>query len=178
MSEIFLCGDHHFFHNNIIKFADANGNRYRPFDTILEMHETLVDRHNKVVSKRDSVYFLGDVSFKSEGLKFLNEMNGNKILILGNHDTFPIGEYKKYFSSIHGVIRKHDCVLSHVPLHPSQLDRWRVNIHGHLHSEIVKHISGAIDLRYYNVSMENINFTPVSFDIIKQERAELLQVNK
>lgn len=175
MSELFYCSDQHFYHNNVIKFCDQNGDRYRPFDTIDDMHETIVSNHNSVVGKRDTVYFLGDLTFKRQGFKFLNEMNGNKILILGNHDTFPLEEYKLYFSSIHSVLKKHNCVLTHVPVHPSQVDsRWKLNIHGHLHSLFVLNDKGEEDEKYYNVSMEVTGLTPVPFSLITEQRYEVL----
>lgn len=167
MAEVFFCGDHHFGHNNIIKFTDKNGNRYRPFDTLQEMHETIIHRHNSVVGVNDIVYFLGDVTFNKKYLPLLQEMNGEKYLVKGNHDCFYPSVYLKYFKDLYGVIKKHDFVLTHVPVHPSQLDRWKLNIHGHLHADMIM-IDGVPDTRYYNVSMEAIDFTPVNLDIIKQ----------
>jgi calcineurin-like phosphoesterase family protein len=167
MAEVFFCGDHHFGHNNIIKFTDKNGNRYRPFDTLQEMHETIIHRHNSVVGVNDIVYFLGDVTFNKKYLPLLEEMNGEKYLVKGNHDCFYPSVYLKYFKDLYGVIKKHDFVLTHVPVHPSQLDRWKLNIHGHLHADMIM-IDGVPDARYYNVSMEAIDFTPVNLDIIKQ----------
>lgn len=177
MSEIFYSSDQHFFHSNVIKFADETGNRYRPFDSIEEMHETIIDNHNRLVSKRDITYFLGDVSFNRKGLPLLSRMNGQKVLILGNHDTFELSEYLKYFSSIHAILKKHNCVLTHVPVHPSQLDsRWKLNIHGHLHSQTVMTLDNLPDERYYNVSIEVTNATPVPFDVIKEQRKKLLDL--
>jgi calcineurin-like phosphoesterase family protein len=167
MSEVFFCSDHHFGHNNIIKFTDKSGNKIRPFDSIEQMHETIIPNHNSVVGKNDIVYFLGDVTFNKKYLPLLNEMNGEKYLVKGNHDCFNATTYLEYFKDIYGVIKKYDFVLTHVPIHPSQLDRWKLNIHGHLHKDIVL-LDNVPDKRYYNVSMEAINCTPVSLDTIKQ----------
>ena len=167
MSEVFFCSDHHFGHNNIIKFTDKSGNKIRPFDSIEQMHETIIPNHNSVVGKNDIVYFLGDVTFNKKYLPLLNEMNGEKYLVKGNHDCFNATTYLEYFKDIYGVIKKYDFVLTHVPIHPSQLDRWKLNVHGHLHKDIVL-LDNVPDARYYNVSMEAINCTPVSLDTIKQ----------
>ena len=43
MSEVFFCGDHHFGHNNVIKFADKLGNKIRPFDSIEQMRAAILD---------------------------------------------------------------------------------------------------------------------------------------
>ena len=58
--------------------------------------------------------------------------------------------------------------MSHVPVHPSQLDRWKLNVHGHLHAETVM-LGDIPDSRYYNVSMEAIDFTPVHLSVITNE---------
>lgn len=173
MSGIFIASDHHFGHSNIIKFEDKAGNRYRPFDSLTEMHETIIHRHNAVVTKRDVVYFLGDVSFNKKYLPLLNEMNGIKYLVKGNHDCFDVSEYLNYFKDIYGVIKKHDVVMSHVPLHPDMLDRWKLNVHGHTHADTVLDETGQPDLRYFNVSMENIDCRPISIDKIKCIRSEI-----
>lgn len=171
MSELFFAADHHFCHGAVITFTDKNGNKYRDFPDIDTMHQHIITKHNSVVGKNDTVYFLGDVSFSPEGLEFLNEMNGVKHLIMGNHDKFDSHLYLKYFKSIHGGFKKHNIFMSHIPIHPSQLNTsrgWACNIHGHLHADRIKHKSETLDLRYYNVSMECIDFTPVRFDTIKQ----------
>lgn len=168
MSEVFFCADHHFGHKNIIKFTDSHGNRYRPFESIEEMHEVIIARHNSVVGKNDVVYFLGDITFNPKYLCFLNEMNGEKYLVKGNHDSFSAYTYLKYFKDIQGVVKKYDFVMSHVPVHPSQMDRWKMNVHGHLHAETIM-LGDEPDLRYYNVSMEAIDFTPVHLSVITNE---------
>lgn len=173
MSEIFLCSDHHFGHANIIKFADVDGNRYRPFESLTEMHETIIHRHNSIVTKHDVVYFLGDVSFNKKYLPLLNDMNGTKYLVKGNHDCFDASEYLNYFKDIYGVIKKHDIVMSHVPLHPYMLDRWKLNVHGHTHADKVLGETGSEDLRYFNVSMENLDCRPISIGEIKKIRSKI-----
>lgn len=174
MSEIFLCSDHHFGHANIIKFEDEAGIRHRPFESLTEMHETIIHRHNSVVTKRDVVYFVGDVSFNKKYLPLLNEMNGkHKYLVKGNHDCFGASEYLKYFNDIYGVIKKHDVVITHVPIHPDSLDRWKLNCHGHLHNDKILDPNGLEDPRYYNVSMENIDYRPISIDEIKCIRSKI-----
>lgn len=77
---------------------------------------------------------------------------------MGNHDHYPIEKYARYFSQIYGAAKYRDCIFSHVPVHPSQLRRFKANIHGHLHS---KELS---EDRYINVSAERINLTPILLD--------------
>lgn len=87
MSNIFLTSDLHFGHYNSIPFTN------RPWKTVEEMDEGLINNWNSVVSSRDSVYVLGDFSFhrnQNENLSIFNRLNGNKYLIAGNHDSKPI----------------------------------------------------------------------------------------
>ena len=82
MSKIFITSDTHFSHKNIIKYCN------RPFSSVEEMNSVLTDNWNSIVSKDDLVIHLGDFSFGRtiESIKnHLDKLNGNKILILGNH---------------------------------------------------------------------------------------------
>lgn len=80
----FLTSDLHFGHRNIIKIGKG-----RPFSTIEEHDKALIDNWNSVVKPGDLVYVLGDVSIETtveEIRKPLSQLQGQKILILGNHD--------------------------------------------------------------------------------------------
>ena len=132
--DIWFTSDHHFGHKNIIEFEPY----HRPFTSLDEMHETLVERWNKVVKPKDRVYHLGDFAFNQYGLSFARRLHGDKRLILGNHDKLPTADYLQYFSKLHGIIYWQGCILSHVPVHTNQCGaRWLLNVHGHLHSKRV-----------------------------------------
>jgi len=72
----------HFRHKNIIEYNN------RPFDTIQEHDNVLIDNWNSVVDKNDIVYFLGDYAFTDHygALELSRQLNGEKHLIRGNHD--------------------------------------------------------------------------------------------
>lgn len=72
---VFLISDTHFGHANIIKYAG------RPFDSVEEMNEAMVDNWNSVVKQGDKVYHLGDVTMNSKSLDILSRLNGRKVLI-------------------------------------------------------------------------------------------------
>lgn len=158
----FTIADLHFFHKNIITFMDETGNKLRDFESILEHDETLIANWNKVVSPTDKVYVLGDVAINKKGLPLLSRLNGikNSSLIAGNHDIFGTDEYLRYFKAVRGsrVFREPKFIMTHIPVHESELDRFKINVHGHLHNKIVP------DDRYICVSAEHTNFTPLSFD--------------
>jgi calcineurin-like phosphoesterase family protein len=156
MSETWLIGDTHLRHDKIIR-DDFEG-KYRPFQTIEEHDEALIERWNKTVGPRDIVWHLGDVAFSKEGLALVGRMNGIKNLVLGNHDQFDMYEYMKYFAHIVGAIKMHKYILTHVPIHPSQFYRFKGNIHGHLHSEKLD------DPRYICVSAEHTGLAPILFE--------------
>jgi len=75
--------DLHFFHKNICKYTDRN------LVTTAEQHDQwLIDLWNSQVNKGDLVYVLGDVSFGKldQTIKILSQLNGQIIVIKGNHD--------------------------------------------------------------------------------------------
>jgi len=79
MTKIYFTADTHFDHENII------GHCNRPFKNVGQMNHALISNWNKVVQKKDIVFFLGDLSFNNDD-EFLKKLNGNIIHIKGNHD--------------------------------------------------------------------------------------------
>lgn len=78
---IYFTSDHHFFHNNVIRYCD------RPYETVEQMNIDLVQKWNSVVGHEDIVYYLGDFSLAFRPVEiFSRQLNGHKKLIPGNHD--------------------------------------------------------------------------------------------
>lgn len=171
MSNIFLCSDHHFGHSNILTFTNSDGTRLRNFSNIDEHDEYIIAQHNSVVRPTDKVYFLGDLALsKQKHLDKVGRMNGEKILIKGNHDIGKISQYMQYFKDVRGTHQFSGVILSHIPIHPGSLGRWGVNIHGHTHANVVVLPDGTPDPRYACVSMEQLdNYIPISLEQIKQK---------
>lgn len=159
MSKTFVISDTHFGHSNILKFESF----YRPFETIAEHDEWLVKKWNEVVTTKDTVYHLGDVLFGKHSFSILPRLHGNKKLVMGNHDMYPISEYAKHFTKIMPYATLSGCILSHIPVHPQQLYRYKLNIHGHLHSNSID------DPRYKCVSVEHTDLRPVDLQQILDE---------
>lgn len=166
MSNSFIISDTHFLHKNSWeKFKNSKGTSLRPFTSTEEMDETMVENWNKVVRPGDHVYHLGDVAISKKGLQFISRLNGKKRLIAGNHDIFANEDYfKAGFQKIAGVrVFVDQFILSHIPLHPECVsERFKYNVHGHLHQN---HLN---DPKYLCVSVEQINYTPISFDEVKE----------
>jgi calcineurin-like phosphoesterase family protein len=150
------------------------------------MDEEMVRRWNDTVRPKDKVYHLGDVVINRKALKILGLLNGEKVLIKGNHDIFKLQDYTPFFKDVRGYHVMNGMILSHIPLHPSALYRFGTNIHGHTHSNrVMKTVSvektspydprpftvqeEVIDPRYYCVCVEQTDFRPILFeDAIKK----------
>lgn len=176
MHDIWFTSDTHFGHKNIIEFE----HNARPFATIQEMHEAMIERWNNVVKPKDLVYHLGDVVFGKGYLPIMDRLNGRKRLVMGNHDQYESKVYLQYFEKLYGCKFWERCVLTHMPVHPNGLGaRWLLNVHGHLHSRNVTKefrkesfegfsAEGWLpDPNYFNVSVEQNNLTPIHADIIR-----------
>ena len=177
MSNRFVISDTHFGHTNSWeKFKLPNGDPLRPFTSTEEMDETMVERWNAVVRPQDTVYHLGDVVINKKSLHHVNRLNGKKRLVRGNHDIFRDTDYRDSgFESLYGVrVFVDQFILSHIPLHPDCVtERFRVNVHGHLHANRVMKSYDfndnppQIDPRYISACVELNDYTPISFDEIE-----------
>lgn len=155
---VFLTSDHHFGHRNVLTYCD------RPFSSIDEMNEVLVQLWNETVRPQDHVYHLGDVSMGKRGFQWTKQLHGRKILIKGNHDLLKPQIYLEVFKDIRAYKELNNYLLSHIPVHPSQKYRYAGNIHGHIHNYDVRFENGEIDPWYYNVSVEKTDYKPIIFE--------------
>lgn len=180
----FIISDTHFGHANALTFLRADGNPLRPFKSVEDMDETIVQNWNSIVRPKDKVIHLGDVVINKKSLPILHRLNGEKKLIMGNHDNADMSVYAEYFYDVKAYREFDSCVMSHVPIHTSSLERWSANIHGHLHSNFVMHADQYGNIvrnhRYFNVSVDcdDMNFFPKSWDDIKKtlrDRGVVLQ---
>ena len=181
MPSVFLVSDTHFGHSGVCRFTRNDGvTKLRPWDDPAEMDEEMVRRWNDRVRPGDKVYHLGDVVINRKALPILNRLNGDKVLIRGNHDIFKDEDYTPYFRSLRGYHVMNGMILSHIPLHPESLGRFGVNIHGHTHANRVMlpgfngKVTDIVDVRYHCVCVEQTpDFAPILFeDVIKRIRDE------
>lgn len=155
MSRIFFTGCTHFDHANIIRLAK------RPFQDVQEMNAEMVRLWNETVGHGDTVFHLGDFAFDKAGI-WRDRLNGQKVLIEGNHDKNRAKPDHKYLEIEVGG-RK--VVLFHYPIEEwNGFYRGAVHVHCHTHSPI--RVTGK---NRVNVSVEAWDYTPVSFDQILAE---------
>ena len=177
---IWFTSDLHFGHKNILKFCK------RPWDTVEEMDEGLIQNWNRVVGKDDLVFNLGDFAFATNGRwkELLNQLNGHHYLILGNHDVvrWPGDKTMELFEGVsHQMILKIDgrtVYLNHYP-YLCFGGAWRkleyavYQLFGHVHSG--PNCNGADTDRLinlfpyqYDVGVDNNNYTPVSWQQVQE----------
>lgn len=167
MPNIFFASDHHLGHANILTFKRSDGTPLREFKHIDEHDQYIIEQHNRRVRPCDKTYFLGDVVMSHKHLYKLDMMHGEKILIKGNHDIHKLSQYTPFFKDIRGSHQMDGVIMTHIPIHPDSLSRWRINIHGHLHYQRVM-LNKRPDARYHNVSMECLDdYTPISLEELK-----------
>ena len=85
MGKVYFTGDLHFGHENVLAFDN------RPFKTVEEMDAELIRRWNNKGGKGDLTYVLGDMIWKArndDAPELIKSLNGQIILIKGNHDRF------------------------------------------------------------------------------------------
>lgn len=147
MGEVYIISDLHLGHKTVSEL--------RGFSSVEEHDRAIIDRWNEVVTnKKDVVWVLGDVLFRSPTFDKLRELRGIKKLVLGNHDVFPLERYQQHFQKVYGLFEYDKCLLTHIPVSVTQFARYRLNIHGHMHARNMS------DPRYVNVSAEQNDLRP------------------
>jgi calcineurin-like phosphoesterase family protein len=164
----FLTSDTHYGHKNIITFSN------RPWTTVDEMDEGLIANYNEIVRPRDTCYFLGDISFYQDFDKtasIINQLNGNKILIYGNHDWKFRKDYPKCFTSCWDYFElrrgRSLVVMSHYPmLHWNKGHHGSLMLHGHSHGSANAENAGR---NRYDVGVDNNDWKPVEIGFIVEK---------
>ena len=191
MPAVFLVSDTHFGHAGVCRFTCDDGvTKIRPWTDPDEMDEEMVKRWNERVRPNDKVYHLGDVVINRKALGIMRRLNGDKVLIRGNHDIFRDEEYREHFRELRAYHVMNGMILSHIPIHPESLSRFGTNIHGHTHQRRVmktveveraskydprpfRIMEQVIDTRYHCVCVEQTDFAPILFeDVIKRIKEE------
>jgi len=135
---IYFTSDTHFNHKRILEYCD------RPFDTVSDMNEALIKEWNNTVTDEDIIYHLGDFTFK-EHVSFLSRLNGQKHLILGNHDVRKHA-FNADWLSVQDILQFTDpegdvFVLCHYPMRVwNRSSKGSYHLYGHSHGDLDKSI--------------------------------------
>lgn len=160
----YYIADTHFGHDAILRFSN------RPFENIKEMNEAIITNWNAKVSETDTVYILGDFSYKGgDPTKYLKRLPGNKILVRGNHDGKLISapNLKDYVSEVCDLKTVVDggrrVVLCHYPMvewdgYYNGALHFYGHVHNTFHNDTTKYASGMKNA--YNVGVDIIGFEP------------------
>lgn len=181
--QTWVYSDPHFYHENITKFTNYDGSPVRPWDDGGKMTDDMIDMYNECVSDDDRVYILGDVAFsKAAFRKAVSRLKGRKVLVPGNHDPVKASAlYAELNLDVRGYVVKKGFIMSHIPLHPGSLSRWKLNIHGHLHNNEVRLEINDInrdegpDRRYFCACVERTGFKPILLEDILKDRNDVLR---
>lgn len=158
---IFFISDTHFGDNSFYTYTLDDGSPARKFKNYIEADEYMIEKYNNIINPMDRVYFLGDLGVKKVLKEVLPKLNGRKVLIKGNHDTESINFYKNYFDDIRAYHIRDKILMFHIPVHPYCKGKNLIQIHGHTHTFKLP------DKWYFNCCVENHDYTPISYDIIK-----------
>ena len=169
MAKIWFTSDWHFGHDREFVWE------VRGFDSIEEMNEAIIERHNSVVAPEDDVYVLGDLMLgdNNVGIECIKRLNGRLHIILGNHDTktreqlyreLPNAEVLGYAAVV--KIGKRSFYLSHYPTLTANFDdpHPTINLYGHTHQ-----ISKFYEDRpwMFHVGMDSHNCYPIEIETIR-----------
>lgn len=165
MSKTLFIGDTHFYHENIIKYAN------RPFDNAIVMNEALINNWNNRASKSDRVIVVGDFALanKNKIREITERLNGYKVLIMGNHDGYSPSFYREAgFEEVsrYPIILDSFWIVSHEPMFITESMPY-ANIFAHVHNnpEYTDYSSRSICV---SVERPHMEYGPITFDKIKE----------
>lgn len=172
---VWFTSDTHYGHANIIKYCN------RPWSTVSEMDEGMIRNYNSVVQPGDTVYHLGDVGFHrdfNDMVKIIQRLNGNKILIMGNHDKKMHPSVKRCFASCHPYLEidvddvdvgRQKIILFHYAArvwNKSHRGSWQ--LYGHSHGSLPDDPNALA----FDVGVDCHGYTPISYSQVKARMAK------
>ncbi|MDD5164256.1 MAG: phosphoesterase [Patescibacteria group bacterium] len=164
---IYFTADTHFGHTNIIKYCN------RPFKSVDEMNESLIEEWNKVVGEDDTIYHLGDFSWDDIELvkSILKRLNGKKFFCFGSHDKHmsQLSGYFKEMKESFLIKTEEDQFIFlnhyiHKEWHLSHYGAW--HLFGHSHGRMDDYAKE--EGKLLDVGVDSHNFKPWSLDEVKK----------
>lgn len=161
---IWFTADWHIDHANIIQYCN------RPFSSVEEMNQVIFDNNFSVFQKTDTVYYIGDLVFGSERRAefILSKFPRNTFFIKGNHDNSAVIRVAARMCQAVWDLKRIRIEKQHIVLCHWAMRVWDLSHHGswqcyaHSHAELPP-----IGLQH-DVGVDNNNFKPVNFDMLKE----------
>jgi calcineurin-like phosphoesterase family protein len=168
----FFTSDQHYGHKNICRFSD------RPYKSVEEMNESLIEKHNAVVTSQDVVWYLGDFAFMppDETKNILRRLNGQKNLILGNHDKNFIKNGSHFIGKgmLNAIYHYHEISVEKQPIilfhygmrvwNKSHYGAWL--LYGHSHGSLPPY-GKSVDVGVDSKEITD-DYRPVAFEEVKR----------
>jgi len=165
----FITSDQHYNHAKILDYCT------RPFASVEEMNNTLINNHNAIIKPTDTVYILGDLGFDvkdaTQSLRsIIQQLNGTKYLIKGNHDSHSsnnfwldsgIKEILSHGYELAGSVDdiEYKFVLSHKPMENRFIEDGYMGLHGHLHNSMLNFVKFNKD-NHFDIGVDGNGFMP------------------
>jgi len=208
---LFFSADFHLNHANIIKYCGRtqfmnseelsiyNKLKNRPQEeqkqfkiskeSVIKMNETLIRNCNERVKEDDTLFFVGDLGFKSgsgrgEGepeklQQYIEQIKcKNVIYIEGNHDTKGRNSFK---TPIQNIVIKHGGKRIFLVHNPDFCNvNYEMNFVGHIHQLWkIKRIRKGFDFTdAVNVGVDMNNFYPITYNEIYSQYQKWLKEQK
>lgn len=156
MSMVYFAADLHLGHKNVHKFR-------KQFSSAEEHDAVVRENFEKVLTKRDKLFLLGDIAFNRESLEWVSSLRCTKVLVCGNHDTqgdITMKDVVRCYDEVYSLTTYKGYWLTHCPIHVDEIRGRKGVIYGHTHNHKIDHIL------YHCVSLEHTDMKPVLFDNI------------
>lgn len=166
---IYFTSDPHFHHSRVIEYSN------RPFSSVEEMNEILIENYNSIVGPQDTCYILGDVAFckQDEARKIVSRLKGHKILVSGNHDYrirwHQLGVFQRVVNYLEIKEQKESMILFHYPMlvwNRHHYGSW--HLHGHSHGSLINRAPEYYKRKVLDVGVDVHNYMPISFDQVRE----------
>lgn len=178
MGQVWFTSDWHFYHDREFLYKP------RGFNSIYEMNDAIISRHNEVVQPEDDVYVLGDciLNDNDAGIRAIKQLKGQLHIVRGNHDTNTrMDLYDKCWNIVEITEGQHfkwngyHFYLNHYPTITSNLEKdsilkhHLINLYGHTHQKT--NFYNEIPFMYH-VGMDSHNCYPINIEIIIEDIKE------
>jgi calcineurin-like phosphoesterase family protein len=157
----FFTSDLHLGHKHVIEYCN------RPFSSVEEMDEVIINNWNSVISKCDRVFILGDLLFDYGGgsyEKIIKRLQGRKYLVEGNHDKFKKEEMGKLFPEGFGKMKVYKNKGIHITLCHYAMRVWPLSHYNTWH--LFGHSHGFLEPegKSWDIGVDNNKFMPLNLD--------------